>query len=229
MLCISLSLQGIEANETIQVGNFVKYDVTITPTLEDEITPTWIRFEFVHLEGENATISATMHLSDGTDWEYVTYINMVSGSGTGLLIPPDVLIGDYFHLEGYGDVSIVGEQMVCYTGVNRTAVFARYSNATDSISLYWDKRTGIMLEQNSAKYESTLRWNLVDTNLWQTQGTDNSLHRNTYYIGVILVATLLLIVCVRFRTKKPKRRRRQRRTSRSSSLLLKRTSPIFTS
>lgn len=207
MLSTSLGLQVIEANETIQIGNFVKYDVTITPTLEDEITPTWIRFEFIHLEGENATISAMMRLSDGTDWESVTNINMVSGSSTGLLIPPDVKIGDGFHIEGYGNVSIVGEQILHYTGINRTAVFTRYLNATDSISLYWDKRTGIMLEQNSTKNESTLRWNLVDTNLWQTQGTDNSLLQNSFYIGIILVATLLLIAYFRFRTKKPKRRR----------------------
>jgi len=207
MLCTSINLQVIEANENIQVGNFVKYDVTIAPKLEDEVTPTWIQFEFIHLEGTNATIGATMHLSDGTEWDSITNIDLLSGSGTGLLIPPNAKIGDSVHIDGYGNVSIEGEKMLHYTGVNRTTVFTRYSNATDSLIQYWDKLTGIMLEQNSTKNESTLRWIIADTNLWQTQLNDISLHQNMYYIGIILVAVLSPVVYLKFRKKKPKRRR----------------------
>jgi hypothetical protein len=207
MLCQSTNVKVIEANSIIEAGDFIKYEVTITPIFEGVVTPTGVNFEFINIEGTNATISSTIHLSDGDEWDSTTTFDIVSGSSTGFIIPSNPKIGDSIPIDGYGNLSIEGETTSIHTGVNRTTVFARYSNSTDSIIYFWDKPTGIMLEQNSTKFESTMFWKIIDTNIWQTQLNDSSPYQNIIYIVIVLVAILSLALYLRIRKKRPKRRR----------------------
>jgi hypothetical protein len=207
MLCQSTSIKVIEANSIIEAGSFVRYEVAITPILEGEVTPTGVNFEFITIDSTNATISSTIHFSDGGEWDSTTTFDIESGSSTGFIIPSNSKIGDSIPIDGYGNISIEGETTSIYTGVNRTTVFARYSNSTDSLLYFWDKPTGIMLLQNSTKFESTMFWKIIDTNIWQTQQNDYSPYQNIIYIVIMLVAILSLIIYLRIRKKKPRRRR----------------------
>ena len=83
MLCQSTNIKVIEANIIIEAGNFIKYEIMIIPILEGEVTPTWIKFEFINIDGTNATISSTMHFSDGHEWDSITTFDIASGSSTG--------------------------------------------------------------------------------------------------------------------------------------------------
>lgn len=207
MLCQSTSIKVIEANSIIEAGSFVRYEVAITSILEGVVTPTGVNFEFIDIDGTNATISSTIYFSDGDEWDSTTTFDIESGSSTGFIIPSNSKIGDSIPIDGYGNISIEGETTSIYTGVNRTTVFARYSNSTDSLVYFWDKPTGIMLEQNSTKFESTMFWKIIDTNIWQTQQNDYSPYQNIIYIVIMLVAILSLIIYLRIRKKRPRRRR----------------------
>lgn len=207
MLCQSTNVKVIEANSIIEAGDFIKYEVTITPILEGEVTPTGVNFEFINIEGTNATISSTIHFSDGDEWGSTTTFDIVFGSSMGFIIPSNSKIGDSIPIDGYGNISIEGETTSIHTGVNRTTVFARHSNSTDSLVYFWDKPTGIMLEQNSTKFESTMFWKIIDTNIWQTQLNDYSPYQNIIYIVIMLVAILSLVIYLRIRKKRPRRRR----------------------
>ena len=207
MLCQSTSIKVIEASSIIEAGSFVRYEVAITSILEGVVTPTGVNFEFIDIDGTNATISSTIYFSDGDEWDSTTTFDIESGSSTGFIIPSNSKIGDSILIDGYGNISIEGETTSIYTGVNRTTVFARYSNSTDSLVYFWDKPTGIMLEQNSTKFESTMFWKIIDTNIWQTQQNDYSPYQNIIYIVIMLVAILSLIIYLRIRKKRPRRRR----------------------
>ena len=208
MLCQSTSIMVIEASSIIEAGSFVRYEVAITSILEGVVTPTGVNFEFIDIDGTNATISSTIYFSDGDEWDSTTTFDIVSGSSTGFIIPSNSKIGDSIPIDGYGNISIEGETTSIYTGVNRTTVFARYSNSTDSLVYFWDKPTGIMLEQNSTKFESTMFWKIVDTSIWQTQLNDHSPYQNIIYIVIISVAILSIVIYLRKRKKKRPRRRR---------------------
>jgi hypothetical protein len=175
--------------------------------LKEKLPPTGFNFEFITIDGTNATISSTIHFSDGGEWDSTTTFDIVSGSSTGFIIPSNSKTGDSIPIDGYGNISIEGETTSIYTGVNRTTVFARYSNSTDSLLYFWDKPTGIMLEQNSTKFESTMFWKIIDTKIWQTQQNDYSPYQNIIYIVIMLVVILSLIIYLRIRKKRPRRRR----------------------
>jgi hypothetical protein len=211
LVCLGLlwqgtTVEGVEAEAPIEAGHFIKYEITITPILEGVVTPTWMKFAFTTIEGTNATIQSTMHLSDGEEWDATTSFDMVSGSSTGILIPANTTIGDAVPIAGYGTMVIEGETPSIYTGIQRTTVWAQYANATDSLVCVWDKPTGILLAQNSTKNEGTMRWKVLETNIWQTQVEDAQPYQTLVYGGIVVGALLAPVLYLRTRKKKPHRR-----------------------
>jgi hypothetical protein len=201
VLCNVATIQVIGVWGSFETGNWVKYEVTIAPLLEGEVVPTWIMYEFLTLDGTNASVRVTIHLSDGDEWDGLTNIDIVSGSHTGLIIPSHSKVGDSVHISDYGSLSIEGVDTSTYTGVTRTVVFASYSNSTTTLNYYWDEQTGIMLEQNITKDDITTNWKIMDTNIWQTRLNVHSPYQNILYIGMILAVIPPSIFFLRRRKK----------------------------
>ncbi|UCH37736.1 MAG: hypothetical protein JSV76_00720 [Candidatus Bathyarchaeota archaeon] len=200
-VCVVVPIPMFGVWASLETGNWVKYDVTIEPLLEGEVVPTWILYEFISVEGTNATVRVTIHLSDGDEWDGLTSIDVVSGSHTGLIIPSNSEIGDSVHISDYGTLSIEGIGTSTYTGVTRTVMLATFSNSTTSLTYYWDEQTGVMLEQNISKDEITTYWKIRDTNIWQTRITVHSSYQNFLYFGIILAIVLPSIFFLRRRKK----------------------------
>lgn len=206
------------ANGTIKVGDWIKYEVIITPVLEGEDSPTWVKFEFTNIEGTNATLKAIMHLTSGEEREYNGTIDVISGSGTGLIIPANSAIGDSVHVAGYENITIESEETLTYTGVNRTAVRASFSNSTDHYSSIWDKQKGIRLENQVSKLDTstgkptttTTIFKINDTNIWQTQLNEYNPYQNVFYLALILVVTAVLVAFLWTRKKKTRHIRKKR-------------------
>lgn len=201
VLCNVPPVQVIGLWASLETGNWVKYDVTIEPLLEGEVVPNWVLYEFMSLDGTNATVRVTIQLSDGDEWEGLTSIDIISGSHTGLIIPSNSVIGDSIHISDYGTLLIEGVSTSTYTGVLRTMVFASYSNSTTSLTYYWDEQIGMMLEQNITKDDITTNWKIMDTNIWQTKLNVHSPYQNILYIGMILAIILPSIFFLRRRKK----------------------------
>jgi len=168
------------------------------------------KIEFINIEGTNLTIQTTKNLSDGDEWNQITTIDIVFGSNAGLIISSNLKIGDSVNISGYGNISIEGETTVIYTGVNRITVFASYSNSTDYLNCFWDKQTGIILEQNITKNESTTYFKVVETNIWETRLDDYPSYQNVFYLVIILTVVLIPLILLRMRKKRPRRLIRNR-------------------
>ncbi len=206
-----------EANGTIKIGDWIKYEVTITPVLEGEDFLTWVKFEFMSIEGANATLKATTHLSSGEEREYNGTIDLVSGSDTGLIIPSNSAVGDSVHISGYEKITIESEATLTYTGVNRTVVKASFSNSTDGYTGFWDKQTGIRLEDRVSKYDTstgtptttTTIFKISDTNIWQTRLNEYNPYQDAFYFALILVVIAVPVTFLWTRKKKTRRIRRR--------------------
>jgi hypothetical protein len=204
---VEVEARSAEAGGTIKVGDWIKYEVTITPTLHGEITPKWVKFEFLSVEGTNASVQATMRLSDGTEKIEMMTIDIMSGSGTGLIIPSNSKTGDSIYISDQGNITLDGETILTHTGVDRPAVYASFSNSGNYFNCYWDKETGIMLEQRNTIIDSTTIYVAKDTNMWQTQSNERSPDPTVFYVMIIAVAIVVAVIFFRTR-KKPRRRAR---------------------
>jgi hypothetical protein len=202
---VEVEARSVEAGGTIKAGDWIKYEVTITPTLHGEITPTWVKFEFLSVEGTNASVQATMRLSDGTEKIEMMTIDIMSGSGTGLIIPSNSKTGDSIYISDQGNITLDGETILTHTGVDRPAVYASFSNSGNYFNCYWDKETGIMLEQRNTIIDSTTIYVAKDTNMWQTQSNERSPDPTVFY--VMIIAAAIVVAVIFFRTRKKPRRR----------------------
>jgi hypothetical protein len=212
MLDIVAKVHRVEASGTIKAGDWITYEVTITDKLPGEIVPTWVKLEFLSVEVTNATVRATMHLSDGTERINTTTVDVVSGADTGFVIPSNSKTGDSVYISEHGNITIDGETTSTYTGVYRTVVYASFSDSGNYFAYYWDKQIGILLEQRNTTSDSTTIYKVKDTNMWQTQLPNPPLDPTVYYI--MIIAALAIVVAVAFlrtRKKKPRRRRARRK------------------
>lgn len=206
MIWNSTYFQVIEAGGGLQVGDWIKYNVKITPVIGKEVTPTWIKLLFTSIEGTNMTVQTTIHLSDGGEMNQTMAVDVVSGSDTGLIIPSNSRIGDSVYISGCGNISIEAESTRTYTGIDRAAVFANHSNSTASFTFFWDKQTGIMLEQNITQSESTTFLKVVDTNIWQTKLNSYPPYQDLLILAIISAVTLTAVILLKTRRKRPRRR-----------------------
>ena len=216
MLSVVVKVQRVEASGIIKAGDWIKYEVTTTGELPGETIPTWVKLEFLSVEGANATVQATMRLSDGTKIINTTTVDIVSGADTGFIIPSDSKTGDSIYISGHGNITIDGENTLAYTGVDRSVVYASFWDSGDYFAYYWDKQTGIMLEQRKTSNGTTTIFKVKDTNMWQTQPSELLLDPTVFYVMIIVVAIVLaIVVAVMFlrtrKKKKPRRRARKKR------------------
>ena len=195
---------NVNASETLEAGDWINYEVIITPILEGEITPISLKLEFVSIEGTNITMQTTLILSDGEKWKDTTNINIASDSSSGLIIPPNSDIGDSININGYGNVFIESITQLKYVGINRTTVYATYKNFTDSLANFWDKETGIILEQNITKNELTTFLKIMDTNIWSTRIDDNNIYLIVFCL-VVIFGILITLSFLKIRKRRPQR------------------------
>jgi hypothetical protein len=91
------------------------------------------------------------------------------GTFSGFVIPAESRVGDFAYLSGIeSNVMILDETMKIYGGARRTAIGTSFRSNNIQLTYYWDKQTGVMLEQNITQNESTTFLKIADTNIWQT-------------------------------------------------------------
>lgn len=198
-LCINLQIQIITATGAVHAGDWIQYDVVITPILTGEITPTWIKLEFTSIDGVIASVRTVIHLTDGNEINEIGSINIESGSNTGFIIPANTSVADHIFIRGYGNISVADETTSVYTGVDRLIVSTHYSNATHALQIFWDKQTGLMLEQDITIEGSTTFMKISDTKIWQTHSLPTALYPILVLIVIFSVGILILVLVLRKR------------------------------
>ena len=127
--------------------------------------------EFLNVSEPTATIQFTMHRTDETEQTGTRSINVASDSQTssgfsGFVITTELNVGDVFRVGGWGNVTITGETTRTYAGASRTVVYAPYSQSGVQTISYWDKQTGIFVEETTTSANYAMSFKATETNMW---------------------------------------------------------------
>ena len=193
----------------VKAGDWIKIDYTITGAPSGTLNQTWIKVEFLNVEGTNADIRVTTLMFDGTEQNQTMTVDVVAGSGTGtfsgVVIPANSKTGDSIYMSGYGNVTILGETKRTYVGASRSVVYANISQATGHLTYYWDKQTGVIVEAFGISGSMTLTGKATETNMWQAQPFGLPIDPTVFY--ALIIVGIALVVAVAFfairRKKKP--------------------------
>jgi hypothetical protein len=163
-------------NVGIKAGDWMRVEYTNTALPAGLPYPEWLKFEFLSVEGTNATTRVTMHKSDGTEQSDTVPVDLKTGGGEAFglsefVIPANLTIGDSIYIIGYGDVVIEGETTRTYAGARRTVVYASFSQWTSfyefQFNYYWDKLTGVIVEASITFPGGTVTAKVIETNIWE--------------------------------------------------------------
>jgi parallel beta-helix repeat protein len=174
----------------VKAGDWIKYDYTVTGWPAGTPYPKWLKVEFLGVEGTNATIRVTMHMSDGTEQNATLPVDVVAGGQafglSGFVIPANLTTGDIIFMSGYGNVTIAGKTTRNYAGASRTVVYASFSQYGTQLTYYWDKRTGVMVEASVTSGTMTGTGKATETNMWEAAPA--------FPIDPLILAALIAIV-----------------------------------
>jgi hypothetical protein len=169
---ITANFVGVEAAHVgIKAGDWIKVTYTITGLPAGQRYAEWLKLEFLSVEGTNATVRATLGISDGTEQTGTGPVDVVSSGGVpglpGIVVPANLTTGDSVYIAGYGNVTIEGEATRTYAGANRTVVYAGFSQNETQLTYYWDKLTGVMVGKSSTSPGITATAKATETNMWE--------------------------------------------------------------
>jgi parallel beta-helix repeat protein len=180
----------------VKSGDWIKIDYTITGWPAGTPYPLWLKVEFLSVEGTNASVRVTMHMSDGTEQNATVPVDVVAGGQalglSGFVIPANLTTGDIIFMSGYGNVTIEGETTRTYAGASRKVVYASFSQYGTQLTYYWDKLTGVMVEASTISGGITGTGKATETNMWQAAPSGLPIEPIYLYI----LAALVIIIAV---------------------------------
>jgi len=171
-VAVAASLTPPEVRTGVKTDDWIKCTYTISGWPSGTAYPEWLKVEFLSVEGTNATVRVTMHMSDGTEQNATVPVDVVAGGQafglSGFVIPANLTVGDVVYMSGYGNVTIAGETAGSYAGASRTVIYASFSQYGTQLTYYWDKQTGVIVEASTTSGTVTGTGKATETNMWQT-------------------------------------------------------------
>jgi len=191
-----------------KAGDWIRYDYEVTGWPSGTPYPEWLKVEFLSVEGTNATVRVTMHMSDGTEQSDTLNVDVVTGGGTfdtffGFVIPANCSTGDSIFMGGDGfafNVTIDGETTRTYVGASRTVVYASFSQYGTELTYYWDKETGVMVEASMTSGGVTGTAKATETNMWEA--TTSPFWMQWWFYAIVAVVIVALAGAVYFLNKR---------------------------
>jgi alpha-tubulin suppressor-like RCC1 family protein len=174
---ITANFVCVEAgNIGIKAGDWIKVEY-IGALPDEQPYDEWLKLEFLSVEGTNASVQVTMHMSDGTEQSVTAPVDLGEGDGealglSGVVVSANLTTGDSVCMTGYSNVTIEGETTRTYAGARRTVVYASTSLSIpyqdeDQLTYYWDKLTGVVVEVATTYSGMTITAKVTETNMWE--------------------------------------------------------------
>jgi len=184
-----------EVQVGVKAGDWVKWAYTISGWSAGMPYPDWLKVELLSVEGTNATVCVTMHMSNGTEQNATLPVDVVAGGQafglSGFVIPANLTVGDIVYMSGYGNITIAGETTRTCAGASRTVVSVSFSQYGTQLTYYWDKLTGVMVEASTISGGITGTAKATETNMWQA--TPSGLPIEPVYLYILAALVILAI------------------------------------
>ncbi|MBN1677812.1 MAG: right-handed parallel beta-helix repeat-containing protein [Candidatus Thermoplasmatota archaeon] len=189
-----------EVEVGVKAGDWIKLDYEISDAPSGTTLPTWIKVEFLDVEGTSVEVRVTMHMSDGTEESVTESVDVVGGGEalglSGFVIPVNLTTGDTVYMTGYGDITLVGETTRKFAGASRTAVYASISEYGTEVTYYWDKLTGVLVEVRMSSGVMIGTAKASETNMWEAQSSGALV--NSIVLYALVIAAIAIVVAVAF-------------------------------
>lgn len=188
-LAFNVQTAKAEYQVGVQVGDWIKYDYTVTGVPLGTPIPTWMKVEILSVEGTTVSVRLTMHMSNETEGSEILTLDVArtldydtGGTfdtyfGFQFVIPANSTARygvDFIYVillsQGLAGTTNVGEITRTYVGANRTVVHATFSGQGglyDMLKCYWDKATGIMVEASATRDGIDATAKATETNMWE--------------------------------------------------------------
>ena len=222
LLCFTSTISVfVSADPTkIKNGDWIQYGDVNTGNVPFTTQTVWTKVEFLDVSESTMTIQVKSLMTNGTEINGGSCVppsgatirinvganSKSSGDFSGFVIPIDLNVGDVFRVSDWGNVTITGETTRTYAGASRTVVYAPYSydakvpgESMGTIS-YWDKQTGIFVEETHTTASYTMSFKAIQTNIW----TADSGGFSWQLLGIIavLVAGVIAVTAFMMRRRK---------------------------
>jgi len=224
--CIVLPglVQAVDYTVGVKAGDWVKYgqfSVTWTGNgtapsyIEEEKKMDWVKLEVENVSGTTVNINMTLHFNNGTQIYQISSVNLNSTASMGsrLLIAANLNSGDPLSPEPNSPTinqTITRTYASASRNVNLLNATTVYQNQTTTLTVYFDKSTGFMVEMYvkgpdyttpGAYVETTIT--ATETNIWSPD-LIGTLTSNIIYIIIGAVAIVAVIAAaIALRRKKP--------------------------
>jgi len=190
---------GVKSGDWVGYGD-VSFEYASNMTGDEdpssEMNMSWMDMEILNVHNSNVTCRSTVIYENGTEQTQVMWGDIATGEGNLSvgIIPSNLGAGDEipanltYYTEEPLKLSINGTVTRSYAGANREVNYANitypiiYGNVTYgawNMSFYWDKKTGVMCEENTAYTMSypinmthsvyanmSILWRMTATNMW---------------------------------------------------------------
>jgi len=189
---------GVKAGDWAGYGD-VSFEYASNMTGYEEppsgMNMSWMDMEILNVHNSNVTVRSVTIYKNGTEETYAIWGDIATGEGNLSIgiIPSNLNLGDEipgnltYYTEEPLKLSINGTVMRSYAGANREVNYANitypiiYDNVTYgalNMSLYWDKKTGVMCEEVMSYvmsytdnttyyyYNMSMLYRMTATNMW---------------------------------------------------------------
>lgn len=197
LLCLNLAYAEVQVG--VKVGDWVKYELTVSGASPPQDLPQWVRAECTSVAGTNVTLRMLMHMSNGAEHMETWTIDVATGSGHAFfqaVIPANSKTGDTIQLVTNDSVTIAGEATGTYAGASRTYVYASLVEEDGQFDYCWDKQTGVLLEVSLTQDSASIAYKATDTNIWQPSQNPFALPNLPIEILSICISTAVAIAIV---------------------------------
>jgi len=164
----------------VKPGDWVKYQVELSPIYWRESNITWLRIDVVSVNVQERIVgfNVLIHFSNGSESSDTFYFNLETGRYVPdmhyfivmFFIPSNLRVGDIV----YG-VEIDNEEIKSYAGSRRVVLHIQHASASDQytpyqeFNVYFDKATGVLVEWKYNIDGEYFRITAVETNLWSRE------------------------------------------------------------
>ncbi len=205
LICIIVhATVSAEISVGVKAGDWIEYNFVFTGTPPYSPYPTWARIEVKSVQGTTVIITVTVKYSDGTQETDPLTEDLETGVSDLFIIPANSNNGDtFYHKGGYGNMTISRVEERTCAGAKRTVVYANASQ----IELYWDKTTGVFVEEYQWGDSYTMTVKSDKTNMWQAEfwfPIDPALFYVLIIVAIAIVVTVAFFI-IRRRRKSTKK------------------------
>jgi hypothetical protein len=195
MVCLAVLISVLfltvsaEISVGVREGDWIEYQITLTGAIPEQHNVEKIKLEVLAVEGTRIEVNLTSIFTTGTQNTVTSTLYLETGQiGDAFIIPANLNSSDVFLEQYEGTIAIDGAEERIYSGAKRDVIYATISHTL----YYWDRSTGVLVEDISTYSDYTLTTKAERTNMWQPEIF--GLHPIAFIVLIVIAVVAVLAI-----------------------------------